>query len=944
MGGASAETQGHVGRGLSAPPVVACVIVVMLAAVLAAQDATPPPTFRSGVDVITMDIVAIDKQGKPVEDLRPADFAVKVDGRTRPVVSADLVKVDVARGAVPSSSAGGPLVSSNVGGQAGRRVVIAVDQTLIAPGSITQVMRSASNFVDGLAPADYAALLAFPELGPRVDFTTDKARVHAAIQNVVGQAAKVHSNLFDLSIDEVQRIDKSERLNGVDPLARTFDQIWGTLGPAMRRVLTRGCRSLTLDELMMIEHASDLLQCIRDLGNQAMVEAQEMRVDAKMSLQQLESYLKELAALDGPKSVILVSAGLVTDDAALQEIGRLAADARATIHVVAVDRERERDRADLANGQSQLELNDRSIELHGLETIADQTGGGLWRAIGPAQGVFDRLASELSASYVVAVERRPGDPERQRIEIEVKRRGITVRSPHTVMTPAQNQKRSAQDLLSEALASPLPVSGIPLGLATYVRRDPAGAYRLNVAAQIGQPGAASAGFEIGYAVLDRQDRIVTSRADHVQLTASGRSGEPLQYDTFIDLEPGAYSLRLAVVDSAGRRGAAVRRVELPDVAGAALTTSDLIVGTAADGQTLHPSVEPHVDGRLTAFLELYPPDGDRRPLTVTLEIAEGDSAPALTTTRLNVAAFGQSNVWVAQGVMDVNLVAGRYVARAAVRRDGAPLQTASRPFVLDKRAAGSAVSAAAAAPAAPAPLSPEVRARTAGYVHAFVHGLANVVGQEDFELAGPNRRVTSDFLLVQHPASPGDLLTYRDVTQVNGTPVPDRQQRLEELFLQPAALGGDKRRQNPPAAPPQGAPVLNPIFVLAFLQADFQARFELTVIDAGPDWPQEVKAVRFLEVARPTILRAGMRGELDVPVRGTAWVEPLTGRVLQTDLMVPSGKSTINIVTKFTLDPRLQIMVPEQMRTENPRGVATYSNFRRFSVQTETAVADKPAQ
>jgi VWFA-related protein len=932
----------YAARGLLAPPVVACVIVVTLAAVLAAQDATPPPTFRSGVDVITMDIVAIDKQGKPVEDLRPADFAVKVDGRSRPVVSAQLVKADVARAAVPSSNGSGPLVSSNVGGQAGRRVVIAVDQTLIAPGSITPVMRSASNFVDALAPADYAALLAFPEPGPRVDFTTDKARVRAAIQNVVGQAAKVHSNLFDLSIDEVQRIDKNERLNGVDPLARTFDQVWGTLGPAMRRVLTRGCRSLTLDELMMIEHASDLLQCIRDLGNQAMVEAQEMRMDAKMSLQRLESYLRELARLDGPKSVILVSAGLVAEDAALQDIGRLAAEARATIHVVAVDRERERDRTDLANGQSQLKLNDRSIELHALETIADQTGGGLWHAIGPAQGVFDRLAAELSASYVVAVERRNGDPERQRIEIEVKRRGITVRSPHTVMTAAPNTRRSPQDLLSEALASPLPVSGLPLGLATFVRRDPAGAYRLNVAAQIGQPGAASAEFDVGYAVLDRQDRIVTSRADHVQLSASGRSSEPLQYDASIDLQPGAYSLRVAVVDGAGRRGTAIRRVELPELAGGTLSTSDLIVGTAGEGQTLHPSVEPHVDGRLTAFLELYPPAGDRSSPTVTMEIAEGDAAPALTTTRLNLAATGRPEVWVAQGTMDVNLVAGRYVARATVRRDGTVIQTVARAFVLDNRAAGATLSATAAAPAAPAPLSADVRARTAGYVHAFVHGLANVVGQEDFELSGPSRRVTSDFLLVQHPASPGDLLTYRDVTQVNGTPVPDRQQRLEDLFLKPAALAGDKVRQITLAAAQQVPPVLNPIFVLAFLQSDLQPRFELTVIDAGPDWPQEVKAVRFVEVARPTILRGGMQGELDVPVRGTAWLEPGTGRVLQTELIVPSGKSTTTVVTKFTLDPRLQIMVPEQMRTENPKGVATYSNFRRFSVQTDTAVAPPP--
>ena len=105
-----------------------------------------------------------------------------------------------------------------------------------------------------------------------------------------------------------------------------------------------------------------------------------------------------------------------------------------------------------------------------------------------------------------------------------------------------------------------------------------------------------------------------------------------------------------------------------------------------------------------------------------------------------------------------------------------------------------------------------------------------------------------------------------------------------------------------------------------------------------------MKAVTFTEVAKPTILRGGIQGERDVPVRGTAWIEPETGRVLQTELIVPTGRSSTTIVTKFMLDPRLQIMVPEQMRTENPKGVATYSNFRRFSVQTDTAVETPPVQ
>ena len=137
------------------------------------------------------------------------------------------------------------------------------------------------------------------------------------------------------------------------------------------------------------------------------------------------------------------------------------------------------------------------------------------------------------------------------------------------------------------------------------------------------------------------------------------------------------------------------------------------------------------------------------------------------------------------------------------------------------------------------------------------------------------------------------------------------------------------------------AVVCNPLFVLAFLQGSLQPRFQLTVSDAGPQWPPEVKAVAFVETARPTMLRAGPFGEQDVPARGTAWIEEGTGRILQTELQVGSGRSTATVVTRFRLDERLQITVPELMRTQNPAGVATYSNFRRFNVHTESAI-DSP--
>jgi hypothetical protein len=130
--------------------------------------------------------------------------------------------------------------------------------------------------------------------------------------------------------------------------------------------------------------------------------------------------------------------------------------------------------------------------------------------------------------------------------------------------------------------------------------------------------------------------------------------------------------------------------------------------------------------------------------------------------------------------------------------------------------------------------------------------------------------------------------------------------------------------------------------VLGFLQSDFQSRFDLTVADAGSEWPAEVKAVTFVETGRPTLLRTGTFGDIDVPTRGTAWIEQGTGRILQTELQIGRGKSLPTMITKFKLDERLQVMVPVEMRTQNPDGLATYSNFRRFEVATDTAL--DPAQ
>ena len=902
----------------------------------AAQDAQGSrPTFRSGVDLITVDVAVHDGRGQPVEDLRARDFTVKVDGQPRDVVSAELVKVDRTQPTALPAGPAGSLVTTNLTAANGRRVVIAVDQTLIVPGSITPLLRTASRFVDGLTPQDHAAFLAFPEPGPRMDFTTDRARLRKAMEGIVGQPQRSHepAEISPLQLWEALEIAGKER---------TTNDISNPngLGPVTRRVLDRGCMGMTFEELDQTE----IVQCLVSVTNESVIMTTEARQNTNISLRRLESFLAELIPIEGPKSLILISAGLMLEDfTLLSDVIRLAADARTSITVVAVEPQRETEIRDLPNGQSSMTLQGRALELQGLETVADRTGGSFVRAIaGNGQGIFDRLASELSAWYVVAVRRQPGDPDRQRLGVEVKRRGVTVRSSRTfVATSAINASRPREEILRDALSSPMAIPGVPLRISTFAQRDATtGKYRLHVAAQIGQPGTPAGEFSVGYVVMNEENRVVASLGRRLGLTPGG-ANEPLHFDTALGIDPGAYALRFGVVDAEGRRGTVVHPVTLESLTHDDLKTSDLIIGNVpAEGEVLHPSVEPYVrTGRVAGYLELYLTDGDPGELAVSFEIAEGEATPPLTTQMLNIGAGSQPAWRAASGVVEAAVLPGRYLARATVRRGGRALRVLSRPFVLEpgdsslprpvERVRGVAV-------------SPEMRRRAAAYVGTVVGGLSNIVAQEDFTLTGPNRRVTSDFWLVLYPGSDRDLLSFREVTHVNGAALPDRQERREELFLKPITLIRERVRQIAVAAEAHVPPAFNPILVLAFLQADFQARFELTVNDAGPDWPAAVKAVAFVETGRPTLLRAGPLGDLDVPARGTAWIEEGTGRILQTELQLGGGRSTMTVVTRFRLDQRLQIMVPELMRTENPDGVATYSNFRRFGVQTETAIAPEP--
>jgi hypothetical protein len=138
---------------------------------------------------------------------------------------------------------------------------------------------------------------------------------------------------------------------------------------------------------------------------------------------------------------------------------------------------------------------------------------------------------------------------------------------------------------------------------------------------------------------------------------------------------------------------------------------------------------------------------------------------------------------------------------------------------------------------------------------------------------------------------------------------------------------------------PRDRTIADPLLAITFLQSAFRPRFAFTLAGIDTSLGPDVWIVRFAERARPTIIRT--IDNHDSSATGRFWVDGATGRVLQTELKTAGGD---RVMTTFAFDERLQLDVPAEMRDiswsgeTSVTGVATYSNFRKFVVETDEKI------
>jgi VWFA-related protein len=304
-------------------------------------------------------------------------------------------------------------------------------------------------------------------------------------------------------------------------------------------------------------------------------------------------------------------------------------------------------------------------------------------------------------------------------------------------------------------------------------------------------------------------------------------------------------------------------------------------------------------------------------------------------------------------------------------------------------------------PAVSAPASPaaarsleDLLARAVQYVVAYGETMSLVIGVERYAQWMQNtdyvrpvvRNLVSEFALVRIK---DDWLGFRNVVDLDGKPVGDRQDRLQKLFLDsPATAMQASRAIADESARYNMGPLQRnfnvPTTALFFLHPSNRARFAFKKDGEETLEGARVWKIRYRETLKPTIIRTS-RGK-DMPVKGLFWIDPADGRVLKTNMeleseamlsgsntqmrnntfeepfqgrIVPGWNerrvlSSVSITVSYGPEPRLGLLVPREMLetyegpfrsqftgNESASKVncrATYSDFKRFETSGRVIV------
>ncbi len=596
-------------------------LLTVVAARIAGQSTQPAP-FRSAVDLVRLDFGAFSTDGQLVTDLRAEDVSLKVDGRTREIRSFQYVRLagsDPARTDPAPVKLLAPPFGTNALDAAGRTILIIIETDSIRANVAQQATSAAVDFVKGLTSRDRVGVITMPYGGTLVEPTIDHESVLKTLPTISGQASN--------------QTNDSEK----------------------------GCRT-------------------------------------RRTLDALADHLQGLTLIEGPKTVIFVSSGMLgprrdapmtsapgpceISSAHYDQVGQAAAAARAQFYVIkphdfVVDPNRGTLVADrgvlrpVPADPTASRFRSSDEELAGIDSLAGVAQGTLLKLTPTDRSAFTRIASETAGYYLVGFE--PKDSERngtfRRVEFDVGRANVRVRARPNILIAKGDRKPIS--LTPQAMLRDGKVyRDLPMRVAAFASPNP-GDTKLQVLALLESLEANVTIESAAFGLIDQKRRLVA------QWTASARELAARPVMSAGLAAPGNYRLRVAAIDSMGRRGTTDYDFTAEVSSAGGMTMSAMVLGVSFQ-RSFVPKLVFVSEPTAAGYFEIFGVPADAT-LSVAMELATSVDGPALVRVPGAVASTSTTDRRRATGVVPVGaLKPGDYVVRAVLTLDGRPLGQLTR--------------------------------------------------------------------------------------------------------------------------------------------------------------------------------------------------------------------------------------------------------------------------
>jgi len=404
-------------------------LAAALAALCVAVTSARQTVFRSVVDVIAVDVQVVDGDGNPIGRIGPDAFQVSINGQRRKVVSAQFIS--------PGPATNDPAEPRPPEGR-GRTFILAIDSGSFEVGAERGPIEGAQGFVQRLDANDRIGLFVYPT-GTQIAPTTQRAPITISLGRVTGQKdpLRTHYNLRPWEIVDITA--QMSNPNSFLTAARI----------AQNPATAEGGTAMELDPVLKIQvrECPEDPDCPSKIYAEGIQLATQLERQVETSLGGLEALLRALEKIPGRKAVVLVSAGLLVSDRSAgrpdvgdiaRVMGQTAARANATVYTVHIDTTAGVGPASQkAPGSSEL-ARDRALYGNWLSDFSQSAGGRLiYVPVGTADFAFERILRETSAYYLLGVEPAAADRDGKprKLDVKVKRRGLSVRSRQWVVVP-----------------------------------------------------------------------------------------------------------------------------------------------------------------------------------------------------------------------------------------------------------------------------------------------------------------------------------------------------------------------------------------------------------------------------------------------------------------------------------------------------------------------------